>query len=306
VIDRPEAVLIAGPTASGKSALALTLAGALDGVIVNADSAQVYVELAILTARPSADDEARAEHRLYGYRQASMPFSVADWLADMADVLAALRSAGRTAIIVGGTGLYFRALTQGLADVPDIPPEIRAHWRAEALANGAERLHLELARRDPHMAERLRPSDAQRIARALEVIEATGRSLALWQADAPRPPLLQPGTTRRFTVEIDRALLHARIDARFEQMVASGALAEARSVASLGLDPSLPAMRAIGVRPLIAAIRGELDLAEAIARGQAESRQYAKRQVTWLRHQMADWQRITPDLDVLSLVREWV
>jgi tRNA dimethylallyltransferase len=301
--NSPEAVLIAGPTASGKSALALDLAERLAGVIVNADSAQVYAELRIITARPGAEDEARVEHRLYGYRPAAMAFSVADWLTDIGRTLVELRAEGRPAIIVGGTGLYFRALTEGLADVPDIPPEIRAHWRGRALELGSEALHDELRRRDPIMADRLRLNDAQRIARALEVIEATGRSLSAWQADPVAPPMLAIEHIARFVIDIDRTLLHNRINARFEAMISAGALDEARAFAALQIDARLPAARAIGVRPLVAAVKSELDLTDAIIRGQAESRQYAKRQVTWLRNQMPDWQRITPDIAIEDLVR---
>lgn len=290
--QRPEAVLIAGPTASGKSALAIAVAEVLDGVVVNADSAQVYRDLSIITARPSAEDEAHVPHCLYGYRSAREPFSVADWLSDVGHLLDDLRRNQRPAIIVGGTGLYFKALTQGLAGVPEIPDDIRSHWRERASELGSEALHADLAVRDPVMAGRLRPSDTQRITRALEVIAATGRSLADWQLDPPSSPLLRQDRIQAFVIDIDRALLHARINQRFEQMVALGALDEARAFAALEIDPAMPAARAIGVRPLVAAALGTLSLSEAIERAQAESRQYAKRQVTWLRHQMPDWHRI--------------
>lgn len=292
------AVLIAGPTASGKSALAIEVANRLGGVVVNADSAQVYRELRIITARPDDGEMARAPHRLYGYRAAGTSFSVADWLCDMRDVVADLAASGMTPVIVGGTGLYFRALTEGLVAVPDIPDDIRAHWRSEAATQGAPALHGELSRRDPALATRLNPTDSQRITRALEVLAATGRSLLDWQGDAPSPPLLPADQCVRLVIEIDRAMLHARIDRRFEAMVAEGALDEAREFAALGLDPALPAARAIGVRPLVAAVRGEMGLAEAVTRGQAESRQYAKRQITWQRHQMPDWLRVTAGTDV--------
>jgi len=302
-MDRPEAVLIAGPTASGKSALAVSLAEQWDGVVVNADSAQIYRELAIITARPTSKDEQRVEHRLYGHRPAAVASSVADWLSDMASVLDDLRARGRPAIVVGGTGLYFKALTEGLVAIPAIPDVTRAHWRQQALARPAEDLHAELVDRDPLMAARLRPSDLQRVTRALEVIEATGRSLHLWQSDPPAPPLLAPERCRRFVLDIDRAALHARINARFEAMVAEGALEEARRFAALGLDPALPAARAIGVRPLMAATTGLSDLGEAIVQAQAESRQYAKRQVTWLRHQMPDWNRLVSTATVEDLLK---
>ncbi len=286
------AVLIAGPTASGKSALAIEVANRLNGVVVNADSAQVYRELRIITARPSEVEEALSPHRLYGYRAAIEPFSVADWLADVAALLNELADENRIPVIVGGTGLYFRALTEGLVTVPEIPDEIRAHWRARADAEGSIALHEDLARRDPPMAERLLPSDSQRITRALEVIDATGRSLLDWQADAPQPPLLPAEDCQRLVIEINRPLLHDRINRRFVAMIEEGALDEARAFSALAIPEDRPAARAIGVRPLIAATLGEITLGEAIARGQAESRQYAKRQVTWQRHQMAEWTRI--------------
>jgi tRNA dimethylallyltransferase len=292
VVRRRQAVLIAGPTASGKSALAIEVANRLNGVVVNADSAQVYRDLSIITARPSETEEALAPHRLYGYRPAHAPFSVADWLADIAALLDELAAENRIPVVVGGTGLYFRALTEGLVTVPEIPDDIRAHWRRRADTDGSIALHEDLVRLDPRIAERLLPSDSQRITRALEVIDATGRSLLDWQSDAPSPPLLHPDDCLRLVIEIDRALLHDRINRRFVAMVEEGALNEARAFAALAVPEDRPAARAIGVRPLIGAARGEIPLDEAIARGQAESRQYAKRQVTWQRHQMADWTRI--------------
>ncbi len=292
MVLRRQAVLIAGPTASGKSALAIEVANRLNGVVVNADSAQVYRDLRIITARPSAEEEALAPHRLYGYRPALEPFSVADWLADVASILDELAAEKRIPVIVGGTGLYFRALTEGLVTVPEIPDDIRTHWRQRADREGSIALHEDLARLDPRMAERLLPSDSQRITRALEVIDATGRSLIDWQADAPSPPLLHPDDCLRLVIEIDRTLLHDRINRRFVAMIKEGAVDEASAFAALCVPEERPAARAIGVRPLIAAARGDIPLDEAIQRGQAESRQYAKRQVTWQRHQMADWTRV--------------
>lgn len=289
---RPRAVLIAGATASGKSALAMEMAERLGGAVVNADSMQVYRDLSVLTARPTPADEARVPHRLYGHVGAGEAYSVARWRDEAAREIAALEAAGLVPIVTGGTGLYFRSLLQGLSAVPEIPADIRRHWRERTVAEGAAAMHRILAERDPAAAARLRPSDAQRIARALEVVDATGRSIAAWQADATLPPVLDPATTRRLVIEIDRAELHRRIDARFVAMVERGGGEEAIALADLGLDPALPAMRAIGVRPLIAARRGEVDLDEAIRRGQAESRQYAKRQETWFRNQMPDWERI--------------
>ncbi|WP_228259540.1 tRNA (adenosine(37)-N6)-dimethylallyltransferase MiaA [Siculibacillus lacustris] len=290
-------MLIAGPTASGKSALAVRLAERLGGVVVNADSMQVYAELTILTARPSAADEARVPHRLYGHVPAARAHSVAEWLADVAPVLAELRAAGRPAIVVGGTGLYFEALTRGLAEVPAIPDEIRAHWRARAAAEGAPALHGELARRDPVGAARLEPGDSQRITRALEVIDATGRPLAAWQA-GPRPaPLVRPETALRLIVEPERAVLHARIEARLRQMMGEGAIEEAARFAALGLDPALPATRAIGVSALARVAAGEIDAARGLELAIFETRQYAKRQSTWLRGRMGDWTRVDAAFD---------
>lgn len=291
--DRPRAVLIAGPTASGKSGLALTLAERTGGVIVNADSMQVYAELAILTARPGAADLARAPHRLYGHVPAREAYSAARFRAEAAAALDEADREGRPAILVGGTGLYFKTLTVGLSAVPPIPEAVRAHWRAEAERLGAAALHVELARRDPEMAARLRPADRQRVTRALEVIEATGRSLAAFHAAPKAEPTLPP-TVPRFVLAPDRATLHARIDRRFEAMVAEGAVAEAAAFDALGLDPALPAARAIGVRPLAAAARGETPLATAIAAAQAETRAYAKRQETFFRGQFPDWRRLDP------------
>lgn len=289
---RPRAVLIAGATASGKSALAMDLAEGLGGAVVNADSMQVYRELAILTARPSAADEAQVPHRLYGHVGAGQAYSVARWREEAAREIAALETTGLVPIVTGGTGLYFRSLLQGLSAVPEIPAEIRRHWRERTVVEGAPAMHRILSERDPVAAARLRPSDAQRIARALEVVDATGRSIMQWQTEAALPAVLDPAATRRLVVEIDRGELHRRIDARFVSMVERGGSNEASALAEFGLDPALPAMRAIGVRPLIAASRGEIGLDEAIRRGQAETRQYAKRQETWFRNQMPDWERV--------------
>jgi tRNA dimethylallyltransferase len=288
-----KAILIAGPTASGKSSAALKLAERLHGTVINADSMQVYRELAVLTARPSAADTKRAPHRLYGTISAAKAHSVGSWLDDAARAIAEASDAGRVPILVGGTGLYFKALTEGLAPIPDVPPEIREHWRAQANRLGAEGLHRELAARDPAMAARLKPTDPQRIARALEVIDATGVSLAEWQG-ASTAPVLPPHDVARLVVAPEREPLYAAIDARFDVMMGAGALEEVRALIALGLDQGLPAMRAHGVRELGAYLSGAGRLDEAIAKAKTETRRYAKRQMTWARRFMTDWEWV-PD-----------
>jgi tRNA dimethylallyltransferase len=286
-------ILIAGPTASGKSALAMDVARRIGGVVVNADSMQVYRELRILTARPDRADEAEVPHALYGHVPAAEGYTVARWLADVAAVLADAAAAGRTPVIVGGTGLYFTALTEGLSDVPPIPAEVRTAWRDRAASEPASALHAELARRDPAMAARLSPADAQRVVRALEVLDATGRSLSSWQAER-RAPLMPPAEAETLVIAPDRAVLHERIAERFRRMVVGGGLDEARAVAELGLDPSLPAMKAIGVPEMIAAATGARPLDAAVEAAIAATRRYAKRQETWFRNQFPNWTRIPP------------
>jgi tRNA dimethylallyltransferase len=292
---RPDAVLIAGPTASGKSALAIAVAERVGGLVINADSMQVYAELRILTARPTVEDEARVEHRLYGDVSAARDHSVADWLKRIAPVLDEAVAAGRPAVIVGGTGLYFDALVHGLAEVPPIPEAIRRHWRERAGRDGVERLHAELTCRDPEGAARLRPSDTQRVTRALEVLEATGRPLSSWQL-ASAKPLLPVDRAVAMVVEPDRAELHRRIALRFRDMVASGAVEEAAAFAGLGIERGLPATRAIGLSGLAEVAAGRRGLEAAIEKAVAETRQYAKRQSTYFRGRMGDWSRGEPDV----------
>ncbi len=284
------AALICGPTASGKSALALELAREFGGVVVNANSMQVYAELRVITNRPGPQDEAAAPHRLYGFRPAREPYSAALWLADVAHELAEAKRLGLLPIIVGGTGLYFKALTEGLSEIPEIPEEIRARWRLAAQEEEAQALHAELGRRDPLTASRLRPSDPQRVVRALEVLEATGRPLAEWQATR-QPPLLPLTQAFPLVVQADRAELYRRCDARFEAMIAAGAIEEARAIDAQGLDPALPAMRAVGLPPLIALARGEIALDEARTRAKTATRNYAKRQITWINSNFFHWNR---------------
>ncbi len=293
-------ILLAGPTASGKSRLALELAARHDGVIVNADSMQVYGELRVLTARPSAEDEASAPHRLYGHVPAAERYSVGRWLEDIAGVLAEVRAAGRVPVVVGGTGLYFKALTEGLAAVPPVPPEVREVVRSAASNSTTANLHAQLATVDPDSARALRPSDRGRIIRALEVFEATGRSLVRWQQAMPVAPIVDPVTATRLVLMPDRPLLHQRIADRVGQMLHDGALAEVEALAALGLDPELPAMKAIGVRDLIDHAEGKTSLDEALAAIRTETRRYAKRQMTWFRNQMADWPQVA-DASTLDL-----
>jgi tRNA dimethylallyltransferase len=283
------AVLIAGPTASGKSALALQLARKTGGVVINADSMQVYRDLRVLTARPSAEEEAIVPHRLYGHVDAAVNFSAGAWVADVARVLAEARAQSRLAIFVGGSGLYFKALTRGLSAVPPIPSEIREAVRARMERDGVEALHVELSRRDPISAERLKPRDRTRIARALEVVESTGRSLTDWHREG-LPPLLPERTFRALYLAPEREVLYARIDARFETMLANGALEEVAQLAARELDPLLPAMKAHGVPALIRHLRGEITREEASVIGRADTRHYAKRQFTWFRHQLPEFE----------------
>jgi len=289
-----EAVLIAGPTASGKSALALELALATGGVVINADSMQVYRDLRIITARPIQDEEARAPHRLYGHVDAAENFSAGAWVSDAAKALEDAKEQGRLPIFIGGTGLYFKALTAGLSVVPPIPAEVREDVRARLERNGAEALHAELARRDPGAAGRLNLRDRTRIARALEVVEATGRSLLDWHREG-QPPLLPKDSFRAVFLAPARDELYARIDARFDAMLGAGALTEVERLAARDLDPLLPAMKAHGVPALIRHLRGALSLEDAAGIGRADTRHYAKRQFTWFRHQLPEFEWVKPE-----------
>lgn len=284
-----KAILIAGPTASGKSALALALAEVTGGVVINTDSMQVYRDLRVITARPTPDEEARVPHRLYGNCDAAVNCSAGAWVADAALVLNEARAAGKRPIFTGGSGLYFKALTRGLSAVPPIPPEVRDAVRARLERDGVEVLHAELAQRDPASAERLNPRDRTRIARALEVIEATGRALHDWHRDG-LPPLLRPEETIAVFLAPDRDELYARIDTRFTAMLAAGALEEVAALAARKLDPLLPAMKAHGVPALIRHLAGEITLDEAAEIGRADTRHYAKRQFTWFRHQLPEFE----------------
>ncbi|MBR0825786.1 tRNA (adenosine(37)-N6)-dimethylallyltransferase MiaA [Bradyrhizobium manausense] len=288
-----KAVLIAGPTASGKSALALELAQTIGGVVINTDSMQVYRDLRIITARPTREEEARVPHRLYGYVEASVNFSAGAWLTDAAAALAEAQAQGRVPIFIGGTGLYFKALTAGLSTVPPISAEVRESVRARLEREGVEALHAELAIRDPRAAERLNVRDRTRIARALEVVEATGRSLLDWHRES-QPPLLPKDSFRALFLAPERDELYARIDARFDAMLGAGAFKEVERLAARHLDPLLPAMKAHGVPALIRHLAGEISLEEAATIGRADTRHYAKRQFTWFRHQLPEFEWVKP------------
>jgi tRNA dimethylallyltransferase len=292
-VSKPKISLIAGPTASGKSALALALAEKLGGVIVNADSMQVYRDLRVITARPTPEEEAHEPHRLYGHVDAAVNFSVGRWRTEAADVVAAIKRDGRVAIVVGGTGLYFNALTRGLAAVPPIPAHIRSEVRGRLESEGVEALHAELTQRDPATAARLMPRDRARVSRALEVVLATGRSLTQWHDDN-MPAGVDASRAAKIFLMPDRDELLRRIDARFDAMMAAGALEEVRALAARKLDPNLPAMKAHGVPWLIRHLNGEIALAEAVEGGKRDTRQYTKRQATWFRNQLPDFASVAP------------
>lgn len=283
------ALLIAGPTASGKTALALHAAARLDGEIINADSMQVYEGLRLLTARPSEDELAAAPHHLFGHVDPARRYSTGEWTREALACMEEIRGRGRTPVLVGGTGLYFTALTEGLADIPDIPDAARE--RAAAVeAQGLDALRAEAERIDAEAAARIQGADRQRLRRVVEVGYATGRALTAFQAETT--PLLDRDAWRGVVLAPERSALYARIERRFDRMMQDGAIDEARLIAGRGLAPDLPAMKALGLPPLIAHLDGEMPLVEAVERAKRDSRRYAKRQMTWTRNQMAGWDRI--------------
>ncbi len=304
-------VLVAGPTASGKSKLAMDLAETFDGVIINADSMQVYAELRIITARPSSEDENRVPHRLYGVISATQNWSVGLWQQRVVSEIEAVQSDGKLPIVTGGTGLYFRALTHGLAQIPEIEQEIRDEMARRLKAEGGEALHRELVTVDAHTAARISPGDGQRLCRALEVYHSTGRALSAWikegNAGVPAHMRFHP-----LIVQPPRELLYRTINGRFEAMLGDGALDEVRRLAELGLDPALPVMKAVGVRELMAYLNHEISLPEAITRSQKISRNYAKRQLTWFRNQMPEAKTLDAQYseslkpEIFSFIRQFV
>ncbi len=287
----PRALLIAGPTASGKSAAALALARRFGATIVNADSMQVYRDLRILTARPSLDEERLAPHRLFGVIDGALNFSAGRWARAAGEVLAEIKE--RPVVFIGGTGLYFRALTEGLSDIPPVPEAVRAEVRANAEGRATPELHDELRARDPETAARLNAADRQRILRALEIMDATGRQLVSFLG-ARAQPALAPGEWAGLYLAPDRAELGQRIDARFDAMLERGALDEVAALMARQLDPALPVMRAHGVPHLMAHLVGRLSLEEAASRSKLDTRHYAKRQFTWARHQLSGFRWVAP------------
>jgi len=293
------AVLIAGPTASGKSALALEVAARTDGIVINADSMQVYRDLRIITARPSEEEMRQAPHRLYGHIGAEEIYSAGRWLREAEAEIAAAQATGKLAIVIGGTGLYFSALLKGLSAVPEVPAEVRQQVRDLGDTKDNEALHAHLAARDPRTASELRVPDRQRILRALEVVEATGRGLSEWREE-PGVPALNSDDYLAIFLETDREALGKRIDARFDKMLVEGALDEVKALKARDLDPRMPAMKAHGVPWLIKYLNGEIPLDEAALLGKRDTRQYAKRQETWFRNQLPEFQWVKPEGAMLA------
>lgn len=283
------AVLIAGPTASGKSAVAMKVAAEMNGVVINADAMQLYADLAILTSRPTEADERAVPHRLYGVVPGEEAWSAGRWLEAARSEMEAAWLQGMVPVVTGGTGLYFKVLEDGLSPVPPIPVAVRTAWRERLKAEGAPALHQELARLAPQEAARLVPSDSQRIVRALEVLEATGKPLSAHFAAARKTSILKGADVRRLALVPPRDELYAVCDARFATMMARGAVDEVKALLAKGLAPELPVMKAIGVKPLADFLEGRLSELDAVALAQRQTRNYAKRQMTWIRNQMADW-----------------
>ncbi len=288
----PRAILIAGPTASGKSSAALKLAAACNGAIVNADSMQVYRELRILSARPSAEEEASVPHYLYGTVPASCAFSTGMWVEEVIKVLETVWGQDRIPIIVGGTGLYFYALEHGLSPVPDIPQDIRNKWREKLAGDGVAAVYEALKVNDDIMAGKLNPTDSQRIVRALEVKEATGISLSEWHRRDTSEPVLSGDDILRVVIAPERPEIYRRCDQRLDWMIENGGLDEVRELLALKLDPQLPVMKALGVPQLGQYLRQEMSLDEARTRVKTDTRRYAKRQLTWIKRNMIAWNHI--------------
>jgi tRNA dimethylallyltransferase len=290
---RENTTLIAGPTASGKSAMAVRIAKQRDGIIINTDSMQVYGVLRVLTARPSVEDMDGVKHRLYGHVDPAQHYSAGRWLADVEALLSDPVLAKRHLVFVGGTGLYFKALLGGMSEMPPVPDDVRGFWRAKLEEVGPASLHEKLRGSDPETAAWLKPQDGQRIVRALEVFAASGLPISHWQRQTGKP-LIDATSATKICLVPDRDLLRAKIDQRFETMMETGAIDEVRALDALKLDAALPAMKAIGVREILKHFAGSMTIDDVVKLSSAATRQYAKRQMTWMRHQFgADWQRIT-------------
>jgi tRNA dimethylallyltransferase len=302
-LAEPGMIIVGGPTCSAKSALALRLAERLGGSIVNADSMQQYRDLRLLTARPSLTDQARLPHHLYGTRPAEQPCSVGTWLGQAIRAIDAIKEQGRLPIVVGGTGMYLSALLQGIAPVPEVPSGVRAETGQRFDQLGGPAFHAELMARDPKLAQTLRPSDRQRLIRAAEVLDGTGKSLGHWQA-MPRKRAVLPQPVIGFSLDPPRAELHRRIEQRLHGMIEAGALTELEALRARNLDPELPLMKAVTVPEFLAHLEGRTDLGSAIERAIARTRQYAKRQLTWFRHQLPELEVIEAFGDSPDLIAE--
>jgi tRNA dimethylallyltransferase len=290
------ALLIAGPTASGKSAMALDVAAQRNGIIINTDSMQVYRELRILTARPNEEEEAQAPHRLYGMMNGAHACSAKEWATLAENEIKIAWEHGQFPILVGGTGMYFKTLLEGMAEIPEINPNIRADVRLRAKVEGAEALHAELSKVDPSIADRLEPADSQRISRALEVFLSTGKPLSEWHKDT-RPGFLdqydQVGEVDKIVLDWPRDVLYERCDKRFDMMIDQGALEEVEKLMAMQLDPTLPIMKSLGVPSLISYLQGNMSIDAALEEAKMLTRRFAKRQLTWFRNQFSDWKRHT-------------
>ena len=305
-------LIVAGPTASGKSSLALDAAIEFNGVVINGDSMQIYDRLSVVTARPTAVDESNAPHKLYGVMPPNESCSAGRWVEMAIEEIRAAWAAGKLPIVCGGTGMYLRTLVDGISFIPDAAKAVRQKATEERERLGPEGFHQEVAKRDPESAARLHPSDSQRLIRAWEVFEATGKSLSQWQQENRPVPPLPEATFSQIVLLPPRGALYATCESRFDKMIAHGALREVEALAALDLDPTLPAMKALGVPELLAHLRGEMTLDDAREQSKKTTRNYAKRQMTWLRNQVSGAEVITAQYSeslkakIFSFIRQTV